>query len=565
MPSSRPISSARGPRAEQRPRGWLTIVRLALAASPARALRGLGWVLRGKRVRGWNMLYVAAADHPEYYQAWVRRGEPRAIEAYRARHPASGTAPSIACLILGGDAVATLRTLDSVRATLGDAVPVWSNCATLDAIGVATVSPDAPLWTVLGEIDPGIQWVLPLHAGDTVAGSLGAVLRHAVPTEPVSAILYWDEDMLRDRRREAPWIKPDFDPLLFAARDGLTGAALIAAITARTAAVEDLRFDFDGVAQLIARIVADAAADPLHIPLVLTHRMPETTPLFAAPDLDRFASMADWPSVSVMIPTRDRADLLETCIAGLDQLDYPGAIELLIIDNDSVEPATLALFARLVDAGASVLPHPGAFNYAALINQAAAAATGDMLCLLNNDVEMRDSAWLTEMVRYAMLDAVGAVGARLLFPDGTIQHAGVAIGIGGAAGHVQKGVDPADPRFAEWHAHSRIVSAVTGACLVVRRASFEAVGGMDAASLAVDFNDVDFCLKLQALGFANVLAVEATLIHQESVSRGSDPAGTARFERELTTLRARWNTIDAEDPHYSPLFRRECQRCVLSF
>lgn len=559
------------------PRGGAVVIALALAAMPIDALRGLGWVLRGKRVRGWNLLYLAASRHPDYYARWIAHGEPYAVAAYMAGRRASAAAPSVGCLILGRDAdeAAARRTLDSVRAAFG-AAAVWSDVAALAA-------DDGPALDAVA----GCDWLLPLRAGDVLSPALGAVLAHTALDPAATPVVFWDEDAVNGARRADPWIKPDWDPVLFLARDGVTGAALIARAAFEHAdealgggafsneALGDAALDPPGVARRIAHMLAQDAG-VLHIPLVLTHRA-GGAPFVPAPEHRAIAAIrpsayapatpATWPSVSIVVPTRDRADLLETCLAGLDRLDYPGPVELLVIDNDSVEPRTHALFARLRADGATILPHPGAFNYAALVNHAAGVATGEMLCLLNNDIELPDGAWLTQMVRYAVRDRVGAVGARLAYPDGRIQHAGVAIGIGDAAGHVQKGVAADDPHFAEWHAHSRIVSAVTGACLVVAAAKFAAAGGMDAETFAVDFNDVDFCLRLQAMGLANVLAVEASMIHHESVSRAAarQPGDAIRFARELAALRARWHTVDAIDPHYSPRFRRACEPCILAF
>jgi GT2 family glycosyltransferase len=264
------------------------------------------------------------------------------------------------------------------------------------------------------------------------------------------------------------------------------------------------------------------------------------------------------PLVSVLIPTRDRAELLGPCVAGLlGATAYP-ALEVLVVDNGSERAETFALFESWKgDARVQVLPAPGPFNYARLNNQAAAAARGDILLLLNNDTEVTEPGWLAEMVSLALRPEVGAVGARLLYPDGTLQHAGVVLGFGwprGVAGHVYL-AEPGD------HLGERAmlgavrgVSAVTAACLAVRREAYLAVGGMDEESLAVAFNDVDFCLKLGARGLRNLWTPFATLLHKESASRGRDldMAKAARLEREVAVMRARWGALLDEDPHWNP-------------
>jgi GT2 family glycosyltransferase len=260
----------------------------------------------------------------------------------------------------------------------------------------------------------------------------------------------------------------------------------------------------------------------------------------------------------VIIPTRDRAELLAPCVAGLlGATDYP-ALEVLVVDNGSDRAETFALFASWQgDARVRVLSAPGPFNYARLNNQAAAAARGAILLLLNNDTEVTEPGWLAEMAALAIRPEVGAVGARLLYPDGTLQHAGVVLGFGwprGVAGHVYL-AEPGD------HLGERAmlgavrgVSAVTAACLAVRRESYLAVGGMDEAELAVAFNDVDFCLKLGARGLRNLWTPFATLLHKESASRGRDLdlAKAARLEREVSVMRARWGALLDEDPHWNP-------------
>nr|WP_244970544.1 glycosyltransferase [Novosphingobium aerophilum] len=273
-----------------------------------------------------------------------------------------------------------------------------------------------------------------------------------------------------------------------------------------------------------------------------------------------------WPGVSIIVPTRDQAGLLAQCVAGLDGLAYPGPVELMVIDNGSSEPETHALFDRLAQRPRTrILSAPGSFNFAALMNRAADDAREPFLCLLNNDVVPLDGGWLAAMMRHAREPGVGAVGARLLYPDRTVQHVGVAVGIGGAAGHVAKGARPGAGPFALWHGATRRVSAVTAACLLVEGARYRAVGGMDAAAFAVDFNDVDLCLRLDRAGWQNRVVVEATLVHYESRSRGHRRTGPAlaRFEAELAELRQRWETATALDPWHSPLFSRESEQCLL--
>ncbi|WP_375381754.1 glycosyltransferase family 2 protein [uncultured Sphingomonas sp.] len=534
-------------------------------------------------MRGWNLIYRAASIHPGYYESWVAKAEGRIIQRFCAERAPASRPPSIGCLILGPGVEQARRTLRSVRASLGPAVPVWTNVAMPVADGAMPVADGtmqiadgSPLGEGLAGPEP--DWLLPLRAGDTLSPALGAILArvaHDRSRNPaLGPVIFWDEDRLHDGRRRDPWVKPGYDPMLFGDGDGVIGAGLIAMPAIRAAAKEcATRADLAGVTDAVARILAVGDLAPLHLPLILTHRCFDVgvnRPVGDKPSRGRPLPSAPpvWPHVSIIIPMRDRPALLRSCLAGLRMLTYPGRVTITVVDNDSIEAETHALLAQLKhDGAADVLPCPGAFNFAAMINHAVENTSGDVLCLLNNDVEPRDGRWLETMVRHAVQEEIGAVGARLLYADGTIQHAGIAIGTGGAAGHVQKGISPDEPRFHHWHARSRTVSAVTAACMVLERSKFQAAGGMDAATWAVDFNDVDLCLKLVACGMRNVLTVEATLVHHESQSRGTrrSPEASERFARELEALQSRWATRTWQDPHHSVRFRREAEQCILAF
>jgi GT2 family glycosyltransferase len=294
--------------------------------------------------------------------------------------------------------------------------------------------------------------------------------------------------------------------------------------------------------------VVGAAVQPLaNAPAYLSVRRPVLAPA---------------PLVSIIVPTRDRAELLKRCVAGvLRQTDY-APIELIIVDNDSVEPETHALFRKLEkDPRVRILPAPGPFNYSAINNQAVAQARGEILLLLNNDVAVIDSGWLSEMVAQAQRPEVGAVGVRLLYDNGRVQHGGVILGVGGAdgqpvAGHLYAGARSAEKSYFNHLRLARNVSAVTAACLAVRKDVFLEAGGFDEENLAVAFNDVDLCLKIGALGYQILWTPRATLYHLESASRGADtePVAADRFRAEIAYMRRRWAPVLDNDPFYGPNF-----------
>jgi GT2 family glycosyltransferase len=233
--------------------------------------------------------------------------------------------------------------------------------------------------------------------------------------------------------------------------------------------------------------------------------------------------------------------------------DWP-ALEIIVIDNGSSEAATKTYFRKIAKRGIRVLPMPGPFNYADLNNRAVEAASGDIVGLINNDIEALHAGWLDELVGQLLRPGVGAVGAKLLWPNGMVQHGGVLLGVGNVAGHYGNRLADAD-----WGDHGRNqlvqqVSGVTAACLLLRKADYLAVGGMDTHAFPVAFNDVDLCLKLRRAGKAIVWTPHARLLHAESASRGHEdtPQKRARSQREIDLLRQRWGAVLLRDPAYHP-------------
>lgn len=257
------------------------------------------------------------------------------------------------------------------------------------------------------------------------------------------------------------------------------------------------------------------------------------------------------PRVTILIPTRDTVEVLRTCIESLlAKTDYAN-YEIVILDNQSREHAAVAYLRELEARGAArVLAYDAPFNYSAINNFGVRETRGELLAFLNNDLEFTRGDWLSEMVGHAMRAEVGAVGAKLLYPDGFVQHAGVVLGIGGVAHHAYR-LSAGDERGVE----NRLVvtqqcSAVTGACLVMRREAFERAGGFDEAHLPVAFNDVDMCLKLREMGLRIVWTPHASLLHHESYSRGQDQATRSkrrRAEAEMRYMRERWGTATMSD------------------
>lgn len=263
--------------------------------------------------------------------------------------------------------------------------------------------------------------------------------------------------------------------------------------------------------------------------------------------------------VSVLIPNCDHADDLTRCVEALLRSAGGVPLEILIVENNSKEAATFACYDALCAAhpACRVLRYAGPFNFSAINNFAARQARGTYLLLLNNDVEAETPDFVRELVSYAQRPEIGAVGAKLFYPDGSVQHGGLFIGLGGSAGCNHKGY-PRDCAGDMYRlATTQNFCAVTGACLLVRRAVYEQFGGLDETDFAVAYNDVDFCLRLWQAGLRNVMTPFAAATHYESKSRGDDThAGgekQARYEAERARFRARYaSLLERGDPYYNP-------------
>lgn len=273
------------------------------------------------------------------------------------------------------------------------------------------------------------------------------------------------------------------------------------------------------------------------------------------------AGRDDWPLVSVVIPNRDALALISEVLRGLlDSTDYP-RLEVWVIDNGTTDPSVLDLYRRRAEGAIpfKAIVEPEAFNFSRAINKGIAHARGDFVLWLNNDIEIVDPGWLKEMVSCFNYPDVGIVGAKLLYPDQTLQHAGVIVGFGDLAGHwyLEKPKEFPGPMGRLWVRQS--LSSVTGACLLVSRECLAVLGSLDEEKFAIAYNDVDFCMRALGAGFRVVWTPFATLIHLESASRGSDEtvANIDRFHREQDNLRAAHATASYEDPAVSPWYTKD--------
>jgi GT2 family glycosyltransferase len=456
-----------------------------------------------------------------------------------------------------------LATIIVLITASGDAGALDATLASLSAEGlqphVIGENPQDDLRRIARTITPDETcWIMPLEAGDRLSNDAAQTYCDWIARADANcSVLYADDDRIDHLGLfSEPHLKPGWNPELHSYHDFLTGACIV---RARATDLERVASQEAWAQALVEQATERGVV--VHVPAILHHRPSRP----AAPrTLRPVQPAAQLPLVSVIIPTRNRGDLLRTCITGLRATHYP-ALEIIVANNDSDDPETLAYLAELAGEGVHVLDQPGPFNYATINNNAVAAARGELLCLMNNDIEVLAPDWLAVMATQALRPEVGAVGAQLLYPDGRIQHAGVVIGVGNAAGHAHRFLQPEAEGYFRRHALPQFISAVTGACLVVRRERFLAVGGLDEVNFAVAFNDVDLCLKLNARGWQSFYEPRAVLVHHESVSRGqdTDPVGAARFAGELATLQRIWHTNQIVDPYHHPMLSRASEQFAL--
>ncbi|MBE7212138.1 MAG: glycosyltransferase [Gluconacetobacter diazotrophicus] len=429
-----------------------------------------------------------------------------------------------------------------------------------------------------------------LDPGDRLAPTALYELAVLLDADPALALIYTDEDAVdHDGSRSAPLFKTGWSPdMLF---HGDTVGQFVVLRRELVAAAGGLRAEAGAHAryELMLRATADLPpARIAHLPRVLFHRgrqpgrplpFPRERAIAIHQDIRRIAAarLRDvapdtriedsylggevWPrlvyplpdalpTVSVLVPTRDQPELLDACVSGLlSRTDHP-AMEVLVADNGSVEPDTAAVLRRLGrNPRVRVLPAPGPFNWSALNNRLAAAATGNVLVLMNDDVAPLDPDWLRELLRQLNRPGVGIAGARLLYPDDTLQHGGVVL-TNDAATHVLRSARTEQSGYRGQLAMARDMSAVTGACLAIRRDLFHALGGADE-SLPRTANDVELCLRARAAGHRVVWTPHAVLRHVDGASRGADGATASRLMgswRDLGRVYERWPAAFDADP-----------------
>jgi glycosyltransferase involved in cell wall biosynthesis/SAM-dependent methyltransferase len=500
---------------------------------------------------------------------------------------------------------------DAIRSVQGQLYPYWELCIADDASTDAAVhqllqryvNMDSRIKVVFrkrnGHISASSNSALDLVKGEYIALlDNDDLLREqalfwvadAIINNPEAGLIYSDEDKVDQLGwRSDPYFKPDWNPDLFLSHNMICHLGVY-----RTDLVRQLggfREGYEGAQDydLALRCTEQLAHHQIvHIPRVLYHwrSHPGSTAQagseknyallageralndhFSRAQIAAKAQLLDFgmyrvrylipapsPLVSLIIPTRNGLDLIKQCIESIFSKTIYKNYEILIVDNNSDNLNALAYFASLAkDNRIRILRDERPFNYSALNNAAVKQARGEYIALVNNDIEVISPEWLDEMVGLAIQPGVGAVGARLWYPNNTLQHGGCITGVGGVAGHSHKHLPQGQFGYFARAQLIQTLSAVTAACLVIKKSIYQEVGGLDETNLKVAFNDMDFCLRVCEAGYRNVWTPYAELYHHESATRGHDdtPEKQLRFKDEVLYMNKRWGDALMNDPAYS--------------
>lgn len=564
---------------------------------------------------------------PGSYEHWVQACDRLSEAALRSVQAAAAALPERKISVLMpvfNPAPAWLeRAIGSVR---GQLYPHWELCIADDA------STDPKVGAILDRAaaaDPRIRLVRREKNGHISAatntalaaatGEFAALFDHddelaphalycvaaELARHPDTDLVYTDEDKIDEQGfRFDPHFKPDWNPDLLRSQNYLSHLAVY-----RTALLRELgglREGFEGSQDWDLALRAAERVPPeriRHVPRILYHwragegstalhlgekryigesarraleehfartgREAALTRIVGGHWRVSYALPKERPLVSILIPTRNAAELTRLCLASIIARTRYAPYEIVLVDNGSDDPAALALFEEAErEDEVRVLRYMAPFNYSAINNFAVRQARGEVVCLLNNDMEVIEPAWLDELVGHALRPEIGAVGARLYYPDFRVQHAGVVTGLGGVAGHPFKLFDRAEAGTPQFRPHlTQNLSAVTAACLVIRRSVYFEAGGFDEYELPVAFNDVDFCLKVEKLGYRNLYVPAAELIHHESASRGAEdtPEKVRRFQAEIEAIKRRWGQRLLNDPAYNPNLSLDSEDFALAY
>ncbi len=414
---------------------------------------------------------------------------------------------------------------------------------------------------------------------------------------PKTDIIYTDEDKIDESgNRSQPHFKSDWNPDLLIGQNYISHLGIY-----RRSALQEIggfRVGFEGAQDwdLVLRLSTRIPPDRIrHIPEVLYHwrsisgstardideksyahkaARKALEDYFKNRNIDASLEAVDrfyWrpvykhssPRVAIIVPTRDRVDLLKTCIESIQsKTSYPH-FRIVVADNESTDRETLRFLESVKRSGVETIRIPGDFNFSRINNSAISAVNEEIICLLNNDTRVINESWLDELVMHAVRPSIGPVGAKLLFPHDHVQHAGIVLGIGGIGSEAFKYIHKSDDGYIHRAFLIGNYSAVTGACMAMRKSVWREVGGFDEQNTPNSYSDVDFCLRCSENGYRSVFTPFAQLVHEQSASRGPD--NSPAFDTAVSNMKQRWGDKIARDPYYNPNLSLEREDFTLSF
>lgn len=434
------------------------------------------------------------------------------------------------------------------------------------------------------------EWIALLDHDDLIAEHALFWVVDAINRNPNSLMIYSDDDNINEQgERSNPYFKCDWNPDLFYSQNlfghlGVYNTKMVQDVGGFRLGMEGSQ-DYDLALRCLEKIDVTQVH---HIPRILYHWRVHAESTAFSSDAKPYAMIAgekainehferqgidakvefngyayravyalpeELPLVSLIIPTRNGLDVLQQCIESIIKKTTYTNYELIVVDNSSDDKSTISYLQKISSHPlVQVIRDERPFNYSAINNAAVKKANGQIIGLLNNDIEVISPNWLDEMVSHALRPGVGAVGARLWYPNKTLQHGGVILGIGGAAGHSHKGISSEGYGYSNRAVITQNYSAVTAACLIIRKSIYEQVNGLNETNLAIAYNDVDFCIRVVKAGYRNVWTPYAELYHHESATRGHEdtPEKKARLAKEMAYLKEKWNDFLLNDPCYSP-------------
>jgi|GEM_PF-543098 len=549
---------------EIKPLSSLALLRMGLAGNRGRFLSAVGTWLLGWRKEAQENLRWSIQGAP--LTAWPAYRDRLAVAArldeFESPRCDWARAP-VARLFVRLETETTAARIDETIAALRDQLyPRW----TLTILGTSEdaevngrldswLTKEARLavrgeWMALDGEDA--DFVALVEFGDRLAPHALACFIEASRRTPDALVLYCDEETATVEG-QAPIFKPDWSAHLQAVRP-YVGRLMLTRLGHARSRIRLAKVPIGtGFVQNVLHDLGRRDVRHIRRFLVRTRRRRSEQQDVTSSSEPRRAGAPE-TSVTIVMATCNNEAFLRRTISGILQKTRFARLDLVIVDNGSTDPRALSLLQSAAkDERVTLLRAPGPFNFAALSNLGAAQARGDVIVFLNNDMDIIEPEWLRELAEPAIDPQVGAVGCKLLYPDGRIQHAGVVVGLGEGVGHFDAGLRDGEQG---WLGRNRVLheaSAVTGACLAVERAKFVAVGGFDAVHLPVEFNDIDLCLRLEELGFATLWTPFARIVHFESASRGK-----ATFRRldthaaERAYFRQRWADRLRDDPFFHP-------------